>query len=230
MNAITEFLNAYAGKTTIADELTAAATLKMQAAYDQTYAKIALAMSTGAKDPNFATFAKQTALLKQIAAELDNFNEAGGAILKGAMDKIAKYSTEVAIKDLAMISPELQKPEAWHREYNTKQVEAAFKDAYEHIAGQTDKMVTDAKELLRTQATQVFRKAAVEGTSRKQAQKELKAQLLGQDPSFKFTDKAGRSWDLDKYLEMLTRTVMHNTLHQAYLDTLTNEGHDLVKI
>lgn len=230
MSAITEFLNAYAGKTTIADELTAATILKMQGAYNQTYAKIALAMTTGAKDPNFATFAKQTALLKQIAAELDNFNEAGGAILKGAMDKIAKYSTEVAIKDLSLISPELQKPEAWHREYNTKQVEAAFKDAYEHIAGQTDKMVTDAKELLRTQATQVFRKAAVEGTSRKQAQKELKAQLLEQDPSFKFTDKAGRSWDLDKYLEMLTRTVMHNTLHQAYLDTLTNEGHDLVKI
>lgn len=230
MNAITEFLNAYAGKTTVADELTSATILKIQAAYNQAYAKIVLAMNTGAKDINFATFAKQTALLKQISSELDDFNEAGGHILKTAMDKIAEYSTKVAIKDLAMISPELQKPEAWHQAYNTKQVEAAFKDAYQHIAGQTDKMVTDAKELLRTQATQVFRKAAVEGTSRKQAQKELKAQLLEQDPSFKFTDKAGRSWDLDKYLEMLTRTVMHNTLHQAYLDTLTNEGHDLVKI
>jgi hypothetical protein len=53
---------------------------------------------------------------------------------------------------------------------------------------------------------------------------------MEKDPEFQFVDKAGRRWGSDKYFDMLTKTVMANAANEAYVNTLLQEGHDLVKV
>jgi hypothetical protein len=229
-NAFTELKNRYAGTDTVTDKLSAAAEDRMADLYEQTYNKIFKALSDARRDVNYATYAKQTQLLKQIGEQLAKFRGSSGEYFARAIHKITEYSTRVAIKDLEALGAGITKAPDWHYKYNEKYAEQTFKDNFKHIAAQTTKMRNSIKTMLRADAAQVFRRAAVEGVSRKEAYRQLKAQVMERDPKFQFTDKAGRNWDSRKYFEMLTRTVMAYTLRETYANSLTAEGHDLVKV
>lgn len=229
-NAFTEFLNRYAGTASVADELTTAAKGNMAAAYLQAYNAISVILTKAKRDVNYATHAKQTAIIKQVGEILDNMSYGMGGYLGKAVLEIADYSSKVAIKDLHTITGKLAKSKDWHAEYSKKYAEQTFKDAYEHIAAKTQNMAASVKTMLRQEAAKVSRRAAIEGISRKDAYKLLRGEIQKKDPNFTFIDNAGRRWDTGAYFDMLTLTVMRNTLREVYADTLINEGKDLVRV
>ena len=229
-NTFTNFKNRYAGKDAVAEKITARAEREMQKAYQNAYDAIYRIIQTAKGDVNYATYAKQTQILKQIGAELDGFKGTAGKSLNRALKEIAKYSARVAIRDLHLLTSKTVHADQWHREYNLKYVEQTFKDNYSHIAAQATRMKSSAKTLLRTHSAKVFQRAAVEGLTRRAAYQKIKADILADDPKFVFTDKRGRNWDTANYFDMLTKTVMHNTLRECYANTLINEGKDLVKV
>jgi hypothetical protein len=229
-NSFTDFKDRYAGRPTQADKLTEKMISDMLKLYEATYNKIYRELSVARKEVNYPTYAKRTQLLKQIGEQLDGFKTTFGSKLGKALKQIAWHGTHVAIKDLELLGADLTKAEEWHYEYNEKFVEQTFADNFKHIAAQTAKMKRDAKTLLQSEAIAVFRRAAVEGLTRKEAYRQLKAAIMEKDPEFQFVDKAGRRWGSDKYFDMLTKTVMANAANEAYVNTLLQEGHDLVKV
>jgi hypothetical protein len=91
-------------------------------------------------------------------------------------------------------------------------------------------MKQQAKRYLREKAQQVFRRAAAEGITREKASRLIRQEIETENPNFQFIDKAGRTWDNKTYFEMLMRTVYANTQNNMYMETLTQEGTDLVKV
>jgi len=229
-NPFVSFKNIYAGKDTVADDLTSSAQEQMGGAYEELYNAIYTRLSKARSEENYATVAKQTQLLKQVAVELDKFKTKTGSYLMKALKKVAEYGTAISIKDLELMSTGVTKADKWHYDYNRDYAEQTFKDSFEHIAAQTDKMKGTMKAQLKADSALIFRRSAVEGWSRNKAQKELEKQLTSTMPEFQFTDKIGRNWNTKSYLDMLTKTVMASTLNEVYLNTLINEGHDLVKV
>ncbi len=204
---------------------------EMRELYQNTYNAIAIKLNSAKKTVHYATVAKQMQLIKQIGEILDTFEKKAGKKLSEAITLTTKFAAKTALKDLEELSKDsITKAESWHYKFNQKYADQTFSDAYSHIAGQTKKMKDGVVTQLRADSAKIFRRAAVEGISRKAAYRLLKEEILTTTPDFTFTDKAGRNWKTETYLEMLTRTVMANALRESYTNTMVNEGKDLVKI
>lgn len=229
-NAVTDFKNRYAGGTAVDDHLSEWAVKRMLAAYEATYNAIYRQLGEARKSLDYATFAKQSALLKQIAQELDDFNGSASGYLNEATKQVVEYAATNAIKDMDTMGLGVTAVESWHAKFGKQYVEDMFKDNYSHIAAQTNKMLTDVKSQLRADSAQVFQRASVEGLSSKQAYYALRSQIADHIPDFKFIDRAGRVWETDTYFEMLTRTVIANASQESYINQLTSMGQDLVKV
>lgn len=228
-NPLTDFLNSYAGQTTKIDTMTAQAQAELVKLYEDCYLRINNRLFAAVKGVNWWTYGKQTEIMKAVAVEIDRFNKSGGAAISGALSDIARITTTTAIKDINLFY-DLKRNKTFHFDFNAEHAEQASRDAYLHIAAQTRRMGENIKTFLRQEATAVFRRASVEGISRKQAAKDLREQVLSKEPNFQFIDKAGRRWDSEDYFDMLTRTVMLNEARECYVNTVANEGKDLVRV
>ncbi|WP_027368962.1 phage minor capsid protein [Desulfocurvibacter africanus] len=234
-NALTKFKQEYAKGVPIENpdrsaDIAQEAERRIQQAYEDAYNKIFKLLAVERRELSYSAYSKQSALLKQIAGELDRLKNTAGRELKRAMLALADYVTAQGLEDLTLAGAAPKHPENFFQELNREYVRTAFQDTYRHIAGQTERMTQEAKELLQRDAAMISRRAAVEGLSRKAAYKLLKDQIQKRDPSFTFVDKKGRAWSMKDYLGMLTRTTMAETQREAYTNTLTAAGHDLVKI
>ncbi len=196
---------------------------------------------TAAKQPSFTQYNKQLHFMKQSGKLLDEFLDEAGKNLKKALEEIARYQTRIAF--LGEVSKGERAGEdfkgegrasshnlQWHLDFNRDYANKQFEDAFTHIAAQTDRMKSALKKLLRDEAATVFRRAAVEGISRPKAYRLLRDDIFRRDPNFTFIDRSGRQWDSQKYLEMLTKTVMAQTMREVEANVLTNEGLDLVRV
>mgnify|MGYP005848152099 CR=1 FL=1 len=229
-NPFTDFKNRYAGEGGKLEILTAEASKEMGKAYQQAYARLMTLLVVSKKTVKYGTYAYQSQLLKHVARELSSLKRDAGKVLNAALKRIAKYATDVAIADLEAVGSDLTKAENWHYDYNMKYVQQVFADSFKHIAAQTDKMAASVKDDLRNDAMKVFRRAAVEGLTRRQAYQALRGEMLERDPEFSFVDKKGRKIDASQYFDMLTKTVMASSWNECYANTLVNEGQDLVKV
>ena len=227
-NAFLNFKDRYAGKPTEQDIKNTATESKMYDQYKAAYNSIINIMNSAKKTETYGTYAKQTEVLKGVAAVMEKMTSGSGSILSYAMKESAAYYAKLGLDDLAIIGKEPAKPETWHGDYNEEYVNQMFKDNFTHIAAQASSMTEAVKNELRQDSAKIFRMAAIKGISRKNAYKELKAEILGKDPTFKFTDKKGRQWSAENYLDMMTKTVMMNAGRESYINTLINEGQDLV--
>lgn len=198
-----------------------------EAAYDRILGKLTKARLS----QNFVQTAKQAQLLKQIGKILDDFNGKAGDRLQKALEMAAQIASDAAQGDIeAMAANELTHSKTWFADYNTQYVESIVSDSMQHIAGQTDRMKQSVKTMLRDEATAIFRRAATEGVPIRKAYRMLRNEMATKMPDFQFIGKSGRRWDSKDYFEMLTRTVMSQTANEVYTNTLTAEGHDLVKV
>ena len=230
MNAVRSFRQRYAGEPAAEAKITAPVEAAMLEAYERAYDRIFRMLSTARKEVDYGTYAKNTQLLKQVGQELDRMKGTMGEHLFDALTKASEFSARNAIKDLELLTGKVTKAETWHAEYGVGYVKAAFTDSYGHIAAQTKRMKGSVKDMLRKEAAQVFQRAAVEGLSRQKAYAALRDEILTKDPTFTFTDKAGKNWDARNYFDMLTRTVMHTTMREAYVNECAKQGNDLVKV
>lgn len=210
----------------LTDELTAKMLAEYQAAYDQILGKL----TTARGDLSYSAYAKQTQLLKQIGKILDRFEVNAGGYLETALKSVARVRTEQAIADIEATMPSMTHAVNWHLDFNENAVMHTYRDAYQHIAGRTENMKATVKQMLRDESALIFRRASVEGISTRVAHRRLMSQIMTKSPDFRFIDRAGKQWDNRVYFKMLSHTVMSQAANDCYMNTLTNEGHDLVQV
>lgn len=106
---------------------------------------------------------------------------------------------------------------------NAKDLAAVFTEQM------TRKQVGD----LRQAFLQVERSADLEAKPLRERAKDLRAawqeKAGDQDPA-RFIDRAGRRWDNDRYVEMLSRTTSARVERESYIDTVTAGGMDVVRV
>jgi len=108
-------------------------------------------------------------------------------------------------------------------------VNNALQDSYAHVAGATKRMSDTHVSYLRQLSAKVFRQTSLTGETRKEVSKQLLSDAL-KVPGFQFIDKAGSTWSLDNYFDMLARTSLMNAGRQSYYDACASEGYDIVRV
>lgn len=89
---------------------------------------------------------------------------------------------------------------------------------------------TQTRRMIQGITVQIRQRAAAEGWSSSKAFRELRNEVLGQHPDFVFVDRAGRKWEPEKYLKMVSRTLMAESQREAHAAAYTEAGVDLVKV
>lgn len=82
---------------------------------------------------------------------------------------------------------------------------------------------------IRDASLKTLQKAYQDGLTQKQAAKLFRKDLESRGIT-SFVDKAGKSWDMKRYTEMVTNTVCQECERAALTNRLMESGHDLVKI
>ena len=107
-------------------------------------------------------------------------------------------------------------------------------DNAQHLAGQfTQGLASNDILALRNATIDTFRQAQIEGWTANQIQKNIQSSwdaIAGNLDAFRFIDARGRAWSNANYLRMLTRTIAARVSRESYLDTIVENGDDLVRI
>lgn len=101
------------------------------------------------------------------------------------------------------------------------------------VAVFTDKMAAQDIQDLRTAAINVFRVADLESLTAKERVKRLQSawdELAGNADPRRFIDKGNREWTNARYLTMLVRTTQARVAREAAIDTLVENGDDLMRV
>ncbi len=110
---------------------------------------------------------------------------------------------------------------------DTDKVKYFMQDAWDRVAGRTQKMRIDHIRQLRGIAASVYQKASVTGMTTKQASQEAMSEAL-KIPGFNFVDRAGRYWPHKQYFDMLARTELMNAGRATYDAKVAKEGYDVM--
>jgi len=97
----------------------------------------------------------------------------------------------------------------------------------------TDKMQENLVRTLRFAYIDVARKAAVEGLTHAEVNKELQDRWQkdsGNESLYRFVDKSGRAWENARYFQMLVRTNAQRVWTDSYCDSLASNGFKLARI
>lgn len=97
----------------------------------------------------------------------------------------------------------------------------------------TDKMQDNLVRTLRFAYIDVARKAAVEGLTHAEVNKELQDRWQkdsGNESLYRFVDKSGRAWENARYFQMLVRTNAQRVWTDSYCDSLASNGFKLARI
>lgn len=97
----------------------------------------------------------------------------------------------------------------------------------------SDKMGAEQIGLLRQAVTETFRQADLEAWTAKERIRELQRrwdELAGDLTPNRFLDKSGRAWPNAQYAQMLVRTTQARVHREAYVDTVVENGDELMII
>ena len=97
----------------------------------------------------------------------------------------------------------------------------------------TQQMTKEDIASLRQSFVETFRKSSIEGLTHQEINKALQSkwnEVAGSIASDRFTDRAGRTWDNARYMQMLVRTTTTRIARESYIDTLVAHGDDLMRI
>ena len=96
----------------------------------------------------------------------------------------------------------------------------------------TDKMTSNAIAQLRSSVVSAFNEAAVSGMTQQELAKTIREKWdAASKGSFKFVDRAGRTWDTGNYIMMNVRTNTMHMYNDAVAQTIVQEtGGDLAQI
>lgn len=84
-------------------------------------------------------------------------------------------------------------------------------------------------DLFRRVGVEEITKGIAEGKTRIQVSREIKSRLMAEG-KFKFTDRLGRDWDLDRYAEMVARTSTREAATQGTINRLQEHNIQLAQV
>ena len=159
------------------------------------------------------------------------------SILEQGRDKIiaqigreglAQYeqSLETAFKELKANGFDTETLETVHGAADVEAILNA-EDQVRRFFAQT---VTQTRKQIQGITMKVRQKAAEEGWSSGKAFRALRDEVMAQHPDFTFVDHAGRQWAPEKYLRMVSRTLMAESQREAHETAYVEAGVDLVKV
>jgi hypothetical protein len=125
---------------------------------------------------------------------------------------VAKFSREYARDIFARVTPA-----------NGRSLAAAI----------TDKMAQTDIKALRDATIDVYRQASLTGMSMREIGTAIKSKwdtIAGDLAANRFVDSAGHAWEDARYVQMLVRTTTARVARDSYMDTLVQNGDDLVVI
>lgn len=227
-NAFTDAKTRQAGRKTKLDELTDHSLKEMMRVYDKTNDSIYAELVRMRRKKGYLR-GPQNDFLRWLSGELKDFGRRFGDKMLSALTRTTKVSVRAAHSEIGAYgksNSSLTKK----LENNERFVKDSFEDQFLYVAAQTNRMKAQVVQMLREESAMVARLAAVEGISKKAAADMLMKRMLEREPSFEFVDKSNRRWDSRVYFEMLAKTVIANLEREAYVNTLIEEGHDLVRI
>ena len=140
---------------------------------------------------------------EQANADIQTGTDAG-AVIKFDPDRVKTY--------WQMIHPD-----------NSQQLAATF----------TKKMAAENISSLRQAFVETFRQSSIEGLTHREINKALQGrwnEIAGSVVSDRFADRAGRTWDNARYMQMLVRTTTSRVARESYIDTVVQHGDDLMRI
>jgi hypothetical protein len=192
-----------------------------------------------ATDKRFATVRRiREGIYKDIQAEYVALN---GDLAKWTDESILATSKEyhaLAAKDLLLTDDD--KSVISFTKFSKKHTDDYFArispfTAAENVAinAHLGSMASTDIRAMQTAFTEAFREAQVAGMTSAERWTLMQSKLLkyADDPdTWQFIDRAGRKWKRGNYFNMVNRTVSAQVSRDAYNDTLTDEGRDLVQI
>jgi hypothetical protein len=102
-----------------------------------------------------------------------------------------------------------------------------------YIAAHVQQMELAEKAQLRDAVQKGIQYGRITGATAREVEKDIKARffgLAGENPNWRFIDKAGRGWTARNYFNMVSRTATANIARTAYMDGLAADGFDIVRV
>lgn len=188
--------------------------------------RVARALGQGLDAPTWAMqkLLELDLLRARMAADLDQVAETGTTAVRTVIAEAFRLGQATAVDDLDQAGIDVRLPPARAR-------------AVDVLAGDTLAAVTGIRPVALRRVTDIFQQVVAEAgavvtlgadTRRGAAQGALN-RLAGRGLTG-FTDRAGRAWSMESYVEMAVRTGTGNAAVQGHVDQLQANGLDLVVV
>lgn len=176
--------------------------------------------------------ANRKAILSQIEQILTELGVNVQEFLQTELTEYYKIGANEAIEQLENVGADIGVKEGFNRLHN--EAIAALVDDASRAFGESMTGVARSAQLLlgkisREALTQKIAEGVIGGKSREEVGKIIKAILRDQGLDA-LIDKAGRSWTLDRYADMLFRTKVVEARNRGLINRMVENGYDLVQV
>ena len=176
--------------------------------------------------------ANRKAILYQIEETLAGLGTNVQEFLETELTDYYKVGANEAIEQLDNIGVEIGVKKGFNRVHN-EAITALVDDASRAFGESMTGVARSAQLLLgrisRETLTQKIAEGVIGGKARREVGKVIKATLREQGLDA-LIDKAGRSWSLDRYADMLFRTKVVEARNRGMINRMVENGYDLVQV
>lgn len=176
--------------------------------------------------------ANRRSLLAQIDVILESLGAEGVQIIKDEVVKQYQKGSEQAIGQLESLGQEVNIPTAFNNIHQDA-IQALVSDTAKPFAESMDGIKRQATTLINRNAKQQITDQLALGKISGKALREVKRNVvavLKSDGLTALVDKGGRSWELDRYAEMLIRTKAVEARNTGLSNRMAQNGYDLVQV
>lgn len=171
-------------------------------------------------------------ILRQIKAILSDLGEQVGGVINTDLTSAYKQGADEAIAQLNNIGAKINVETGFNLIH--KQAIAALVDDASLSFGESMTGVLRSAQVLlgkttREMITQKIAEGMIGGKARKEVIKTIKGTLQNQGLDA-LTDKAGRTWELDRYADMLYRTKVVESRNRGLVNRMVENDYDLVQV
>lgn len=176
--------------------------------------------------------ANRKAILAQIDQILTDLGVDTQAVVETELTKQYKIGANDAIKQLTNIGADISVSEGFNRVH--KEAIAGLVDSAATAFGESMTGVDRSAQLLlgkisRETITQKIAEGVIGGKARREINSLIKGQLQEQGLDA-LIDKAGHSWTLDRYADMLFRTKSVEARNRGLINRMAENNYDLVQV
>lgn len=164
-------------------------------------------------------------ILKDLGVDVDKF-------IKDEIPKYYKTGADQGVKQLQNIGAEIPIKTGFnqvHKDYIMALVDDTSRAFGESLSGVGRSANLILGKAFRDGVTQKIAKGITAGDALKEVRNQIVLTLKEQGLSA-LKDKAGRSWDLDAYAEMLFRTKVVEARNRGMVNRMAENGYDLVQV